>query len=197
MSCKCWSLISYSATSGDDCVQVGFRPVKTETFNLRVQASNPCSGVPLLEQLPGQQTHKWQTSSCTSSSPTKTSFSWRSWVSKNWEWVWEVHRQGWNRSSVERPFHHYRTQATTGHKEGTQRYQRTHWRTAHTLFYTPEILVFDNALFLFISFILLGIFHFCVNNLTSVAPTLRMKKSNWGHYRDNQIPKLFFFYIYI
>lgn len=78
-SCKCWSL-SYLLTFGEDYTQVGFSPVKTQTFNLRVLGSSPCSGVPLLEQLPGLQTHKRQASSWTPSSPTKSPFSRRSWV---------------------------------------------------------------------------------------------------------------------
>lgn len=42
--------------------------------------------------------------------------------------------------------------------------------STHT-FHTPGTLVFDNS-YLFISFILLGTFHFSVNNLTSVEPSL-------------------------
>lgn len=48
--------------------------------------------------------------------------------------------QGWCRLSMEQPFHHYRTQATVGHKEGTQCPQGTHWHTAHTLFTLLRLL---------------------------------------------------------
>lgn len=69
MSCKRWSL-GYPVTPGEDYTRVGFSPVKTEAFTLRVQGSSPCSGVPFLEQQPGQQTQKHQASFWTPSSPT-------------------------------------------------------------------------------------------------------------------------------
>lgn len=58
--------------------------------------------------------------------------------------------------------------------------------STHT-FHTAETLVFDNALFLFISFILLGIFHFSVNNLTSMEPSITNVENEEKQLRTLQV----------